>query len=208
MEWRDWEPVYAEILRDFGYSRAADETARDTLLGLTSESAPVDLEALRARFAGQEVTIAGPLARAIPFGPLIASDAAPWAFAHADALVTDLDGDVDAQVDANRRGVPVFLHAHGDNMEKLREHAHRFTGPLQPTTQAASNGRVLDLGGFTDGDRAACLAAHLGARSLVLAGFDFDAPHPKPGRDPETKRRKLQWARRIIASLGIPTRIT
>ncbi|WP_123537983.1 6-hydroxymethylpterin diphosphokinase MptE-like protein [Halosimplex salinum] len=38
MEFHDWEPVYAAILADMGFDRAADERARDLLAGLVSDS--------------------------------------------------------------------------------------------------------------------------------------------------------------------------
>jgi uncharacterized Rossmann fold enzyme len=47
---------------------------------------------------------------------------------------------------------------------------------------------------------------HLGATGLALVGFDYDRPAAKAGRDPETKRRKLAWARRIVDGLGVPAR--
>jgi uncharacterized Rossmann fold enzyme len=103
-------------------------------------------------------------------------------------------------------GVPVFLHAHGDNRDAIRKHLPAFRGPLVGTTQARPRGRVHNFGGFTDGDRACCIAVALGATSLALVGFDFDAPLAKAGRDLDVKRRKLAWARRIIDELGVPVR--
>lgn len=207
MQWARWEPTYRAILADFGYSAADDLTARDLLHALTSGAVRVDGDELRAKFRDREAVIAGPRPTfSLPPGPILATDAASWAFEAATAIVTDLDGDADAQVAANARGVPVFLHAHGDNLPTLRRYAKRFRGPLQPTTQTEPRDHVLDLGGFTDGDRACCLAVELGARSLVLAGFDLDEPWPKPGVDLATKRRKLSWARTIIDTLGVPYR--
>lgn len=207
MRWARWEPTYRAILADFGYSEARDIEARDLLLALTAHAMWVDGEDLARILSGQEVVIAGPRPSALIDGPVLATDAASWAFERAAAIVTDLDGDVDAQVAANARGVPVFVHAHGDNAEALRREVRRFRGPIQPTTQCAPRDHVLNFGGFTDGDRACCLAAHLGARSLVLAGFDFEEPWPKPGGDAELKRRKLAWAKRIVDSLGLPYRM-
>jgi uncharacterized Rossmann fold enzyme len=62
-------------------------------------------------------------------------------------------------------------------------------------------GDLLNFGGFTDGDRAACIFAGLGANELDLLGFDMANPSEKEGRDPETKRRKLVWADRILQEL-------
>lgn len=215
MDWRAWEPTYAAILQDLGYDRAADEAARDVLDDLLSDAWRLDLGDLRARLSGREAFVVGgaatpgDVARVPPDAPLLVADAACGAVVprrRPDAIVTDLDGDVPLQVAANAMGVPVVLHAHGDNVPALRAHARSFRGPVLGTTQAEPRGRVANLGGFTDGDRACCLAAHLGATSLALVGFDFERPAAKPGLALETKRRKLAWARRIVDGLGVPTR--
>ena len=215
VEWRDWEPAYRAILADFGFDPAADEAARDELDVLLATRPPADLDVLRRAIAGREAWVVGAAAgpdhvrRAPPDAPLLVTDGAAGAalpLARPLALVTDLDGDVGLQAAANARGVPAFVHAHGDNRDALRRHVPRFPGPLVGTTQAAPRGRVRNFGGFTDGDRACCLAAHLGAAGLVLVGFDWEAPVAKEGRDPATKRRKLAWARRIVEGLGIPVR--
>lgn len=208
VEWSRWEPLYHELLADFGYSRADDEAARDLLASLCAQSARPDFPALRRALAGREVCVVGPLPSTIPDAPLLATDAAmEWLRETPAAIVTDLDGDVEAQLAASGQGVPLFLHAHGDNMEALRAHAASFRGPVQPTTQARPTPEVANFGGFTDGDRACCLAAHMGASSLLLAGFDLDRPVAKPGRDPAIKARKLAWARRIIDALDIDVRV-
>lgn len=207
MDWATWEPTYREILADLGYARADDEAARDELHLLLERTRRVDLDALRAQLAGRDVAVAGPLASRLPPGPVLATDAATWAFERATAIVTDLDGDVAAQRAANARGVPLFVHAHGDNRPTLERVVPTLTGPVQGTTQAEPRPpRVEGFGGFTDGDRACCLAVALGARSLTLVGFDLDAPVRKAGREPAVKARKLAWARRIIGALGVPVR--
>ena len=209
LQWAEWEPTYTRILHDFGYDRKADEQARDLLSQLCERSPRVDLVALRDAIRGREVVIAGPTPTQVSPADrvLLATDAATWALADAIAIVTDLDGDVQAQLAANARGVPAFVHAHGDNVPALRRWVPLMRGPAQPTTQAAPVDGVANYGGFTDGDRACCIAVELGAASLALAGFDFDEPAAKHGRDPAVKRRKLAWARRIIDGLGVPVRL-
>ena len=206
MEWAAWEPTYRSILADFGYDPKLDELARDELDAMLAERPVYDLAPLRALFARKDVVVAGPKPPSSPppHPRLIATDAASWAFDGAIAIVTDLDGDVHAQREANARGVPLFVHAHGDDRETLRRVVPTLSGPVVGTTQAQPRGRVANFGGFTDGDRACALAVALGAASLTLVGFDFDEPWPKPGRDAATKRRKLAWARRIIDRLGVP----
>ncbi|HIH01095.1 TPA: DUF115 domain-containing protein [Thermoplasmata archaeon] len=117
-------------------------------------------------------------------------------------IVTDLDGDVDDQVRANVEGSVVFVHAHGDNMDAVREHVPRFRGDLVCTCQCPPVEGVVNFGGFTDGDRAACVASALGAHAVRLLGFDFEHPSEKPGRLPEVKAKKLAWAKHILSMLA------
>lgn len=119
-----------------------------------------------------------------------------------DMIVTDLDGDVDDQVAANSRGSVVFVHAHGDNIATVEQLVPRFKGAVVGTCQCAPVTGLYNFGGFTDGDRAACVLAELGVRRIRLAGFDFENPSDKPGHSPDVKRRKLAWARRILAMVS------
>jgi uncharacterized Rossmann fold enzyme len=119
-----------------------------------------------------------------------------------DIIVTDLDGTVSDQVEANVRGSVVFVHAHGDNREAVERHVPAFEGALIGTCQCAPVAGLFNFGGFTDGDRAACILSELGVSRIRLAGFDLDTPSAKPGRLPEVKARKLAWARRILTMLS------
>ena len=119
-----------------------------------------------------------------------------------DVVVTDLDGDIDPQLEASSGGALTFIHAHGDNQDLVRMYAGLFKGPVVLTTQSVPENTVLNFGGFTDGDRAVCIAQELGARRVLLEGFDFEHPNPKPGSDQAVKLRKLAWAERIIQGLS------
>ncbi len=224
MDWFTWRGIYTEILADFGYDREADEAAREVLRDLMwerlREFEPVQLRALqhardafRDKVRNQNVYVIGaavtaPELDAIPQDAVVVvSDGAAHLalprFKPA-AIVTDLDGDVEAQAAANAKGVPLFVHAHGDNVPALEAWVNRFTGPVFGTTQAGPLPPTWNHGGFTDGDRACCIAEAFGAASLTLVGFDFENPVEKAGRDDDVKRRKLAWARRIIDALSIP----
>lgn len=203
IEWAQWEPTYRAILADFGYDAKADEAARDELDALLADHIRAELPDLH----GQDVVVLGGAPHAsVPAGPLLVADPRTLPPRRPDIIVTDLDGDVALQVALNALGVPVVVHAHGDNRPALAQHVPELRGPVAGSTQAAPRGRVHDWGGFTDGDRACCLAVALGASRLTLVGFDLEAPAPKPGRDPQLKARKLAWAQRIIDSLGVPVR--
>ncbi|MFP4197555.1 MAG: 6-hydroxymethylpterin diphosphokinase MptE-like protein [Methanomassiliicoccales archaeon] len=206
MEFEEWEPLYMEILEEFGYSREEDERAARVLTSLVSGRRWCDPNCLRERIGGS-ATVCGnapslevELDDRSPSGTILSADGATKALMDRgffpDLIVTDLDGDLDPQVEANSRGAVAVIHAHGDNVERLREHVPRFRGRITPTTQSKPFDRVFNFGGFTDGDRAFHLARHFGAE-VSLMGFDFEFPR-EGGEVGDLKRRKLQWAKRLI----------
>ncbi|ELY97044.1 hypothetical protein C482_14134 [Natrialba chahannaoensis JCM 10990] len=203
MEFETWEPVYETICRDFGYPRAGDEKARDVLASLTT---PFDLAHLAA-IDGATVAIAGAgpsletdgaleSARDADF-VIAASTAADVLAAHdipVDCMVTDLDKNPETVQRLTATGVPVAVHAHGDNISDIRRVVPDCEDEfVLPTTQAAPSGPVRNFGGFTDGDRAAFLADHIGAAHLVFVGWDFDDESVAA-----VKADKLAWAERLL----------
>jgi uncharacterized Rossmann fold enzyme len=116
-----------------------------------------------------------------------------------DILVTDLDGDVDQEVEAIERGTLAFIHAHGDNTAKIREIVPRLTKPFVPTVQCKPFGSLYNFGGFTDGDRAVLMAAHFGVERIRALGWDLDHPYPKEGSDLVMKAKKLRWAGEMVS---------
>ncbi len=226
MNWTTWKTFYDAILADFGYDREADAAARELLRDLSGERlGEMDADSLRAWSRARdafretmqrgEVWILGPaltpetLARVPRDAVVIVTDGA----AHLAlptlqpaAIVTDLDGDVPAQIAASARGATLFVHAHGDNVEALQKWVPQIPGVMFGTTQTGPLPPTWNHGGFTDGDRACCIAVAFGAPALVLAGFDFETPVAKNGQDPSVKKRKLAWAKRIIEALPVPVR--
>ncbi|WP_049924947.1 6-hydroxymethylpterin diphosphokinase MptE-like protein [Halopiger goleimassiliensis] len=203
MEFEDWQPVYESIRRDFGYGRRADEEARDVLASMTT---PFDLDRLSA-VAGTTVAVAGAgpsltdpdaLERARDADVVVAASTATDVLERrgvdVDCMVTDLDKNPDTVRELTRRGTPVVVHAHGDNREALRSVVPDCPDTsVLPTTQAEPRGPVRNFGGFTDGDRAAFLADHLGAATLEFVGWDLDDESVEP-----TKAKKLEWAERLL----------
>lgn len=121
-----------------------------------------------------------------------------------DIVVTDLDGDIVSQKEASSKGALTLIHAHGDNRELMMSHAKDFRGRVIMTTQSGPDVIVHNYGGFTDGDRAVCLARHFGAKRITLLGFDYDLPSLKDGSDMAMKLKKLGWAKRIIEGMSVP----
>lgn len=202
----EWESIYPEILSDFGYSRSEDEASARLLNALMANAGLKDGDEISSCF-GREATVFGPvysgaMERGAFRGTLISAGDATGALMESkilpDVVVTDLDGDVEAQKEASRRGSLVFIHAHGDNRDRILEHAGDFRGPVVLTTQSKPFGSLFNFGGFTDGDRAVCIARHFGVSRIYLAGFDFASPALKDGSDPVIKAKKLKWAERII----------
>ncbi|WP_318569287.1 6-hydroxymethylpterin diphosphokinase MptE-like protein [Salinigranum marinum] len=208
MNFAEWEPVYEQILAAFGFERAADERARDVLESLVSDRACFDTETLGGRVAGDTVAVVGAapsLAAEVDraaaadhvFAASTAADVCRDHGVVVDLMVTDLDKNPETAVALTRAGTPVAAHAHGDNVPAVREWLPQFDlGDTIPTTQAAPVPPVENFGGFTDGDRAAFLADHLGAGSLVFVGWEFD----DPGVD-AMKAEKLRWAARLLTWL-------
>jgi len=210
METEEWLCFYEEIARDFGFSVEKDEESASLLNSLLEKP---DLALLEERLSGREVKVfgAGPSLQSHLPGKGDIAIAADGACSYLmekgvvpGIVVTDLDGRIRDIQEANRRGALVILHAHGGNIGRVRSYAGSFTH-LFGTTQTRPFGRLLNFGGFTDGDRAVFLAEHFKPERIVLYGMDFDS---EPGRysftkkgDVELKMRKLAWAKRLISYL-------
>lgn len=218
MEFSAWEPEYRAILQEFGFSADGDRAAARVLLeemakcprGLRGEQATSEL---RSRLEGAKVLVVGggpgvlPAKFLPPRGSLegwkvIAADAATRTCLEAgivpDVIVTDLDGSLPEEVEANRRGALALLHAHADNVPALRTWVPRFEGSVVGTCACEPTGGLLNPGGFTDGDRCLYLAESFGVRRATLALFDFETPWGEAEASADRKRRKLAVARRLI----------
>ncbi|GAB7093015.1 DUF115 domain-containing protein [Halolamina litorea] len=201
MEFHVWEPVYERILADFGFDRAADERARDRLASMVEpfefDTLP-DFDGATVAVAGAGPTLAGEAERAAGADFVVAASSATATLHDAgvdvDLAVTDLDGTPERVAAMSHEGLPVAVHAHGDNLDALERWVPEIAGErLLPTTQAEPTGAVRNFGGFTDGDRAAFLADALGAERLTFPGWSFDDPDVG-----EMKARKLRWAERLL----------
>ena len=203
MDFETWALIYDRIVRDMGYDPTADRRARDLLDDLSS---PFDFD--RLDFEGQNVAIAGgsetleqDLEDVQAAERVIAVSYASTVLREngrvPDLVITDLDSVPETQVSLSADGVPIGVHAHGDNIPALKRYVPEFDQTnVFGTTQVQPTDRVVNFGGFTDGDRAAFLADHFGARTLTFPGWEFDDPTVSA-----EKRRKLMWAARLLLCL-------
>lgn len=209
MDFAEWEPVYLQIIKEMGYSIIDDEASARLLRQLTVNKKLIDPDTLRPLMRGR-VNVIGAAATKDDLdgmdGTIICAGSAASSFIGSrrapDILVTDLDGDIDDQKECCERGAVAVIHAHGDNFSLIQAHIDGFRCPMVITTQSRPDLVVENFGGFTDGDRAVCMARHLGARDIHLVGFDFHNPVLKDGEDMDVKVKKLVWAEKIIFGMN------
>ncbi len=205
--------MYAEIRSEFGFSEEDDRASAKLLSSMLEARGTEALHDLSAAAAPETAVLCGG-------GDSLASDLElvsekDWIVAADGAtscviegglmpaiIVTDLDGAVEDQVRTNALGAVVFVHAHGDNQDALKKWVPEFPGKVVGTCQCEPVDGVFNFGGFTDGDRAACIIAELGVSNIFLAGFDLESPSRKPERAVEVKARKLRWADKVLTMIA------
>ncbi len=213
-----WFSWYEDLLKEFDFSKEEDEKSAkllDNLLedygGLTPEEIPVQKEVI---IFGAGPSIKDNIREVKNLNlsqyTLIAADGATTALLEEDIvpdiIVTDLDGEMKDILCAGHEGSFLVVHAHGNNIEKVKEYVPRFHRVLG-TTQSTPLDNVYNFGGFTDGDRALFLAVELGAEYIILAGMDFGkivTRYSRPdltgseGRADEIKELKLKFAKKLV----------
>lgn len=213
----EWAPVYERICAAFDFDLVAERRAADRLRALAPQlDATTTLTRARSRIEGRDTVVVGlapaagppPLWRLPPGGrkpAILAADGATQTCLTAgivpDVVVTDLDGPVPSEASAQARGAFVIVHAHGDNLAALERWVPQLAGDLGGSWAGPPTPALIDVGGFTDGDRAAYLAAACGARRVLLWGFDFTHAVEPDARSRERKLAKLQWAERALGWL-------
>lgn len=217
MNFTTWEPFYKNIVADFSFSVEDDEKAAALLNNLLQKN-PSAIDKLKDLIDGKDVYVlgAGPSLESsiIKYKKrfvdrvTIAADGATSALLKhnivPDIIVTDLDGNMGDQHQANLKRSIVVIHAHGDNIEQIKTEVPMFKGDLIGTTQTdpRSHNRLYNFGGFTDGDRAAYLADHFHAKNIWLLGFDFTGEIGSYSfvehKNKEIKLKKLQWCKQLL----------
>ena len=221
MNFEEWEPLYLQIVRDFGYSVEEDRKSAEILADLTAKQRrPVNVDLImNSLIRGFRFIILGPcpldgmeigeIRKRVKTGSYVLATVgegtgnALRAGLAPRLTFTDLDGSPQDDIDANSRGAVVVIHAHGDNIVALNEWIPKFPGPVIPTCQCSPPSGITNWGGFTDGDRAYCSLKHFGASRIDLFGFDFRNPCGSKRVDIETKKKKLAWAEKIIGRFPV-----
>jgi uncharacterized Rossmann fold enzyme len=222
MEYKDWKPIYKKIINDFNFSLANDINSakilnnllkdKDNLISINKLNSLINNKEIIIFGAGRSLEVAIKKNRKKMTNKLIISaDGATSALIEnnilPDIIVTDLDGKVSDQIKANDKGSILVIHAHGDNIDKIKKIIPKFKGLITGTTQTnpESYGRIHNFGGFTDGDRAVFLSVHFNAKKIYLAGFDYDGKigvYSFPDfKDKKLKLKKLKWCKFLISSL-------
>ncbi|MFW6458740.1 MAG: 6-hydroxymethylpterin diphosphokinase MptE-like protein [Halodesulfurarchaeum sp.] len=203
MDYAAWEPIYERIVEDFGFDQAADRRARDLLAAAVSPfpRSRLDFEAQQVAIAGGSTKLEAELDAVRQADRVVAISGAAAVLEEAavrpDLVVTDLDKTPETAIDLSKRGVPVAVHAHGDNIPLIETYLPQFD-PEQvlATTQVEPTETVANFGGFTDGDRGAFIASAFGAGGLSFPGWDLSDETVDAD-----KARKLLWAARLLRCL-------
>lgn len=125
-------------------------------------------------------------------------------------VVTDFDGNPHLDKAASS-GVLFIAHAHGDNVSRWHQTIARWSKFTTPPSLILSHqtpqviAGMHNFGGFTDGDRALCLALFLGVKreAISLIGFSTQSIGEFSGQtNSDTKLVKLKWMKQIVETLG------
>ena len=213
-----WNKKYNEILKKFGYSKKDDIESAKILNSKITKKIPK--KTLTKLIQNNDVFIigAGPsLLKSIKTlkkfsnGVKIVADGAIQAFLEndlkADILVTDLDGDLKSIKKIGKTNTLIFVHAHGDNMEKL-DLVSGFKN-WAGTTQTKEFGKLYNFGGFTDGDRCVFLANYFNAKNIILVGMDFGntiGKYSKNISNKTLKRKKLRFGKGLLEWISLKSK--
>ena len=212
---RGWKTRYREIRNVFGYRKYDDLISAKKLNSKIGKRYP--LSNIKKTIRGQTVFIigAGPsLSRSIStlkkyqnITKIVADGAVQALIEHKikpQILVTDLDGDIASIKKIGKTKIPIIIHAHGNNYDKLD-----IVSKLQNkigTTQTEKFGKLENFGGFTDGDRCVFLAENFHAKKIILFGMDFGDKIGKYSKkkvmDRKTKLKKLEYGKKLLEWLA------
>jgi len=206
-ELEEWFKIYRKIVKELEIDEKKDYEARDLIIEL-AKGKLLDLKALKRKISGKSVAVIGYAIKKDEFkkikedivitaGKSLAKVKEISRAYVPDIHVTDLEEE-ELIVELEKKGCLIVVHAHGDNMERIKRIVPKLS-KFVATTQVIPKEKVYNFGGFTDGDRAAIIAKKMGAKMIKLYGFDFG------NANSTLKRKKLKWARKILEKEKIVT---
>ena len=212
---RGWKTQFKEIRKEFGYLEKDDLISVKKLDSLLKGKKST--KQFQNMIRGKTIFIigAGPsLTRSLKYIKKsknitkIVADGAVRALLEKNIkpniLVTDLDGDLKSIEKIGKTRIPIIVHAHGDNYEKL-EIVKKLKNVVG-STQTRKIGKIENFGGFTDGDRCVFLAEYFNASKIVLIGMDFGQKIGKYSKhrivDRKTKIKKLKFGKKVVEWIG------
>ena len=220
MRFEDWFQYYQEIRQQFGYSTEKDQEAATILNGLI-EKKSLNVLQLQKKIKNKHVIAigAGPsLENNIDFirkrkkDVKIVSDGAVELLIEEkispDIVVSDLDSNPVFLKKAENLGAIIIIHAHGDNIDNMKNFVPRFKRVLG-STQVMPLSKVYNFGGFTDGDRCVFLADEMNAKSITLVGMDFEddvRPSDFKRSNTKLKKEKMKISKKLISMLAKRTK--
>ena len=158
-----------------------------------------------------KVTVVGAAApeNLVLSNPTVVADGAIGAianYANVKLIVTDGDGTPYIE-EALNKGIPICLHAHGDNKESWNRILSLIDNDQEVFLTHQTPYQIEGMhnpGGFTDGDRAVCIALALGAEEIELIGFTTNEVGAWSGvTDVKRKLIKLKWMSRVLNTLSL-----
>jgi uncharacterized Rossmann fold enzyme len=196
--------IQDEIRSSFGWSLKSDYDSALQLSAKCSNHSPVIT-------LPEKVTVVGAAISPdfSPHGPTIVADGAIGAlndYSNVVLIVTDGDGTPYLEKGLNQ-GIPICLHAHGDNIEsweKILDIIDKNQKVILTHQTPYDIEGMYNPGGFTDGDRAVCIALALGAKEIELVGFSVGEVGAWSAiTDKKRKLMKLKWMNRVLKILSM-----
>ena len=221
MKFIDWFPYYQSIRLQFGYSTQKDQEAANMLSRMIKRKA-LATDILQKKIAGNPVMVIGSgpgleknikfIKRNTKFVKIVANGAAQALIERnikPNIVVTDLDSNPSFLQKAEKMGSTMVVHAHGDNINRLKKLVPKFKHIIG-STQVMPVQNVYNFGGFTDGDRCVFLAEEFGAREIVLVGMELSDNVGRYSKevivDIELKKKKMKAGKRLLEMLAKQSR--
>lgn len=221
MKFVDWFPHYQAIRLQFGYSTEKDQEAADILSRMIKRKA-LDMDVLQKKIAGKRIIVVGAgdsleyhisFIKKNPKAVKIVADGAIQPLIKArikpDIVVTDLDGPPSFLRKAERMGSVMVVHAHGDNINAIKNIVPTFKHVIG-STQVKPIQNVHNFGGFTDGDRCVFLAEEFAAKEILLIGMEFGNHIGRYSKevikDLKLKKAKMKVGKHMLEMLATMSR--